>query len=68
MQHPWVLRKYLLNHRSGHTGQLLSYFSKFISQNTILSQIILFLSKTVLILSYILSVKLKYIFSYKLST
>jgi hypothetical protein len=43
-----------MNHRNGHTNLLLF---KIISHNSILPQIALFLSKTVLIFSYILSAK-----------
>jgi hypothetical protein len=44
-----------MNHRNGHTKP--ATLQKFISHNTILPQIVLFLSKTVLIFSYILSAK-----------
>ncbi len=57
------MRKYLLNHRSGHTNPL---FFNFISHNTILPQIILFLSRTMLIFSYILSAKTNTSFSINL--
>jgi hypothetical protein len=54
MQHPCILREYLLNHHSGHTKSvtLQIYFSQYHTP-----QIILFLSRTVLIFSYILSGK-----------
>jgi hypothetical protein len=43
-------------------GRWIRYSSRFISHNTILSQIILFLSKTVLIFSYIFSAKTNTLF------
>jgi hypothetical protein len=54
MQTSVSIKKYLLNHRSGHTNPLL--FKFFFSQYHT-PQIILFLNKTVLIFSYILSAK-----------
>jgi hypothetical protein len=45
-----------LNHRSGHIDLLL--LKKCISHSTILPQIVLFISKTMLIFSYRLSTKI----------
>jgi hypothetical protein len=53
-----------MNHRNGHTKP--ATLQKFISHNTILSQTVLFLSKTVLIFSYILSTKTNTSFPIKL--
>jgi hypothetical protein len=44
-----------MNHRNGHTKP--ATLQNFISHNTILPQIVLFLSKTMFIFSYILNAK-----------